>query len=729
MVATLSLGASPDNEREEILAPPIEELVELSLPSIVTVTHRGRTSRNGGLGTGFVIGKNGLIATNLHVIGEARAIDIELSDGRALPVTEVFAWDRRLDLAIVRVAANDLKPIPLGDSDSVRQGTELVAFGNPGGLKFSVVKGLVSAIRELNEEDGVGLIQVAMPIEPGNSGGPILNRKGEVLGVVTFKEAFSDSVGFAMPVNFVKSLLESPNRIPMDRWVTIGALRPELWEIVGGGIWTQRAGVITAAQQYGQSFGGRTLCISKKELPSIPYEISANVRLETEDGAAGLVFASDGQDVHYGFYPSNGLLRLTRFDGPDLYSWTVLEEIHSDTYRHGEWNELRVRLEADRILCFVNGEKVIESTDAGPRVGSAGFCKFRNTRADFQKFRTGNDLAPRFPDSEVIASLTKLISSLDQPNVDPGNELTNDLAEHPRVSQQLLNARAERLEESARRTRVLASEVHTASIIKEIVRLARAKGDRDFDLFHAGLVVSKLSNPEIEIEVYLNEVARMSSEILEGFSSETTDSEKLIALNRYLFEENGFHGSRTNYYHPSNSFLNEVLDDREGLPISLAIIYMELAQRIGLDDVSGVDLPGHYITQYKPRGGKRMFIDVFDGGTILTRKEVAELVLDLTGMKMRSDHLHAASNQTTLLRLINNLIGLELARGADYRALAYLDMYLALEPSASSQRLSRAVINFQNEEFAAAEPDIDWLLDERPPGMDLERLQTLSERL
>ena len=91
-------------------------------------------------------------------------------------------------------------------------------------------------------------------------------------------------------------------------------------------------------------------------MPDRPYEVSVTVRLEDEAGAAGLVFASDGDQKHYGFYPSAGQLRLTRFDGPDVYSWTVLKQVPSPHYRLGDWNTLRVRCEKEKIFCFVNDQ-------------------------------------------------------------------------------------------------------------------------------------------------------------------------------------------------------------------------------------------------------------------------------------------------------------------------------------------------------------------------------------
>src|SRR5690606_9145228 len=114
----------------------------------------------------------------------------------------------------------------------------------------------------------------------------------------------------------------------------------------------------------------------KAEPPDLPFELAVRVKLSDESGAAGLAFHCDGEDRHYGFYPTNGKLRLSRFDGPDVFSWAVLEEKPSDAYRPGEWNRLKVRIEKGKISCFVNGQLVIESTDSVRSSGRVGLVKF-----------------------------------------------------------------------------------------------------------------------------------------------------------------------------------------------------------------------------------------------------------------------------------------------------------------------------------------------------------------
>src|ERR1041384_750997 len=219
----------------------VEELTEKARNSVVVITQRARDGSVEGVGSGFVISRNGLIATSLHVIGEGRPIEIRFADGKKYSATEVHAWDRKLDLAVIRIGESNLTALKLGESSEVKQGASVVAMGNPRGLTHSVVQGVVSAFREF--ESG-RLIQLAIPIEPGNSGGPLLDSSGSVIGILEMKSAVTENLGFATPIDSLKMLLDKPNPVPAERWVTLGALDPRKWKPALGAQWSRRAGEI-----------------------------------------------------------------------------------------------------------------------------------------------------------------------------------------------------------------------------------------------------------------------------------------------------------------------------------------------------------------------------------------------------------------------------------------------------------------------------------------------------
>ena len=148
--------------------------------------------------------------------------------------------------------------------------------------------------------------------------------------------------------------------------------------------------------------------------------------------------------------------------------------------------------------------------------------------------------------------------------------------------------------------------------------VAALEGDEEkIDLFRAALLVSRLDNEDVDVEQYQRDVARMAGEVRAKLPADATPAARLEALKKYLFEENGFHGSRGDYYNRSNSYLNEVLEDREGLPITLAVLYMELARQLDVE-VRGVGFPSHFIVApAAAQSGDESWIDVYEGGQSL----------------------------------------------------------------------------------------------------------------
>ena len=129
------------------------------------------------------------------------------------------------------------------------------------------------------------MIQVAIPIETGNSGGPLVDLDGRVHGILTMKSVVTPNLGFAATVNSLKPLLAKPNSVPMSRWMTIGALDPALWKPLFGARWRQRAGRMTVEGE-GQGFGGRSLCVYQPAPPQGSWEMTVSVQLGDESGAA-----------------------------------------------------------------------------------------------------------------------------------------------------------------------------------------------------------------------------------------------------------------------------------------------------------------------------------------------------------------------------------------------------------------------------------------------------------
>ena len=720
LAAAIELVAA---EPDSVTRPSVKELAAKVRDSIVVITFAGREGGQQGLGTGFVVDSKGLIATNLHVIGEARPIQVQTADGKSLAVKAIHASDRALDLAILEVDAKDLKPLELADSEQVQQGEAIVVMGNPQGLRHSVVSGVVSSRREI---DGRKMLQLALPVEPGNSGGPVINEAGRVLGIVTMKSLVTENLGFAVEINALKTLLEKPNSVPIDRWLAIGGVDPADWTPLFGARWQQRGSKILAGG-IGSGFGGRSLLLSKAEVPELPYELAVEVRLDDESGAAGLIFHADGGDKHYGFYPSGGKLRLSRFEGPDVFSWHVLAEEGSDAYKPGQWNRLKVRVESGKLQCFVNDKLVVESADGEWSKGRAGLAKFRTTEAEFRGFAMGKELPSLETDSEAAEKIDQLVKALPELATAKEETVAGLSSSGPALAEEALRRQAKQLEAKAEELKRYAADVRLHAVLEELKKLA-GPDVKNIDLLAAALTIARLDEDDVDVAAYVKQVDRMAGEIKSKLPEDADEKARLAALNDYLFKQNGFHGSRTDYYHRANSYLSRVIDDREGLPITLSILYMELGGRLGLK-MEGVGLPGHFVVRHLPAEGEPQLLDVFEEAEPLSRQQAEKKILEFTGQPATEEHFAAAAPRQILLRVLQNLLSIAQSRGEpDREAIQrYTSAMLVLDPALVRERGLRAVVRWETGRRDAALADLQTILDARPEGIDLAGLQRMQD--
>ena len=696
-------------------------LVQRVRRSVVTIRVQGRDGDPLGIGTGFVIDSSGLIATNFHVIQEGRPFVVQTSAKRNLKVLGVESSDRIGDLVIVRVdvGGQKLPALDLADGEMPKQGSRVLAFGNPLGLRDSVVEGIVSAVREV---EGREMIQLAMPIEPGNSGGPLVDQRGSVVGIVNMKSAIDDNLGFAIPIEELVALRKAPNPVAMERWVRLGRLDESLWKPIGGSLWQQIGGKITA-RGLGKGFGGRSLCLSTQSLPEPPYSISASVRLDDESGAAGIAFHSDGENKHYGFYPSAGKLRLTCFQGPSVYSWEVLHDVASDDYAPGQWNHLRVHVEPEKLTCFLNGSVVFESTDKRLTSGSAGLVKFRGTQPQFRAFQIDRQVSPR----RLSDSTKNWLARLEDGEVQMeriGERQVRRLGDTAMLSARELERRARTMQQEAEKIKLLAGDVRLAPTLNALENLSQVAPDQR--LIQGALLIARLDDADLDVQAYVAQVDRMAEEIRDGLDENSTPLRRRQAMDRYLFKENGFRGGRSEYYHPANSHLNRVIDDREGLPITLSILYIELARRLDLE-VVGVGLPGHFVVKHVIDPKTEQLVDVFDGGQTMTRDEAGAIVLRYARRPMTDEDLQPQSTTQILTRVLNNLMAIATDRREPESMLRYIEAIVALNPDVADYRMMRAQLRGMTGRKTRAIADLDWLLQSDQPGFSVHRLMQMRE--
>lgn len=161
-----------------------------------------------GTGSGFIISSDGFILTNYHVVKDATKITVKTNDEKEY-IGKLIGKDKYSDLAVIKIDKNNLKPVKLADSSKIRPGQWAIAVGSPHGLNNTVTLGIISAVkRNVPQLSNVSFIQTDAAINPGNSGGPLLNIKGEVVGINTAIIGHAQNIGFAVPINTAKSVVE-----------------------------------------------------------------------------------------------------------------------------------------------------------------------------------------------------------------------------------------------------------------------------------------------------------------------------------------------------------------------------------------------------------------------------------------------------------------------------------------------------------------------------------------
>jgi regulator of sirC expression with transglutaminase-like and TPR domain len=206
-----------------------------------------------------------------------------------------------------------------------------------------------------------------------------------------------------------------------------------------------------------------------------------------------------------------------------------------------------------------------------------------------------------------------------------------------------------------------------------------ARPESDLDLARAALLIALPEYPRLDVSSYIEQLDRMGATAALRIS-EARGLPPLGSVIRYRYEEVGFHGNTTDYYDPRNSFLNEVLDRRTGIPISLALVLTEICRRVGID-ARGVSFPGHFLVRIREASGDIMFIDPFDG-RLLDERHLAELHQRAIGKEAPIDPrvLEPASKGHVLLRILNNLRAIYERAGDQERLLGVLARMQVLSP-------------------------------------------------
>lgn len=232
--------------------------------------------------------------------------------------------------------------------------------------------------------------------------------------------------------------------------------------------------------------------------------------------------------------------------------------------------------------------------------------------------------------------------------------------------------------------------------------------DHKIDLAEAALLIAQEEYPDLRISDYLARLNELAAQARTVIGSVRSATEQVERLNHFLFVESGFVGNDKRYYDARNSYLNEVLDRRTGIPISLSVVYCEVAKRLGLP-VCGVSFPGHFLVKYA--GDTEIIIDAFFG-EVIDQRECERRLVGIYGPQVRFDkrYLRPASTREILVRLLSNLKEIYVEKHDAMRALACVERILLLTPDSPTDLRDRGILYQRLECFGSALRDLERYL-------------------
>ena len=266
--------------------------------------------------------------------------------------------------------------------------------------------------------------------------------------------------------------------------------------------------------------------------------------------------------------------------------------------------------------------------------------------------------------------------------------------------------------------------------LEQFAELVSREDDR-IELARACLQIAQDAYPGLDVDGYVGEVERFANRLRARFAPQASIEDRVIALNEFLFDDLGFGGNTDDYYDPRNSYLNEVIDRRTGIPITLSVIYMEIGRRIGLP-FEGVSFPGHFLVRLPLRGGT-LVLDPFSGGLPQPEAELRERLKRviprhaLGGVPVAElpleQFLEPAGNRQILMRVLRNLKGIYREKDQPERLLAVLNRMIVAAPESSAELRDRGLVYQRLECWRPALQDLAGYLEREPDAPDQDEVR------
>lgn len=249
------------------------------------------------------------------------------------------------------------------------------------------------------------------------------------------------------------------------------------------------------------------------------------------------------------------------------------------------------------------------------------------------------------------------------------------------------------------------------------------------DLAAAALYIAQEAYPALDPAIYLNALDAMASEVRPRLPAERYPLKVIQTLNQYLFETLGFAGNSLDYYDPDNSYLNQVLDRRLGIPITLALVYLEVARRINFP-MEGIGMPGHFLIRPAVEE-MTVYVDPFNRGEVLFAADCQEKLKQLYGRNApwRPEFLAPVTAKPFLARLLMNLKLIYLNQRHFQAAVPVMDQLLLLDPERLPEYRDRGLAHYQLNQWSAARQDLEHYLFQHPDPPDAAAIQQLLEQI
>ena len=254
-----------------------------------------------------------------------------------------------------------------------------------------------------------------------------------------------------------------------------------------------------------------------------------------------------------------------------------------------------------------------------------------------------------------------------------------------------------------------------------------AREDGGIELARACLQIAEDAYPGLDVGGYVGEIERFAQRLRARLAPDAVAEDRIIALNEFLFSDLGFRGNADNYYDPRNSYLNEVIDRRQGIPLTLSVLYLEIGRRIELP-LQGVSFPGHFLVRLPMRGGT-LVLDPFSGGMPQSEAELRERLKRVVpgGVSVADlplgQFLEPASNRQILARLLRNLKGVYREKDRPERLLKVLDRMILVAPDAPAELRDRGYVYERMECWCPALEDLRAYLGREPDAPDIDEVR------